>query len=229
MQSEKKKLGLSNTLLEDIAIAMNDSSYEHRCYLDIQNEVTVFVSDSYDEDESLQEMIDNDHGERFIPIPVAMSSREGWEQMKRFIISLDDQDENTRDLLMTAISGRGAFGRFKDALYRTGLHELWFEFKGREDRQSVLKWLHSVDLITCADIEKGKQLYEEWLAKRKLRDKDIANMTRGLMVKCIENIGHEDKLSQGKIYEVLDEQKEHLNIRIKDDRGKECWLPKSHF
>tara|TARA_R100000908_G_scaffold59704_1_gene36332 strand:+ start:7615 stop:7728 length:114 start_codon:yes stop_codon:yes gene_type:complete len=31
------------------------------------------------------------------------------------------------------------------------------------------------------------------------------------------------------MYEVLDEQKEQLNIRIKDDRGKIIWLPKSHF
>ena len=66
-------------------------------------------------------------------------------------------------------------------------------------------------------------------SKRKKRENDIANMTRGATVKCIENTGHADKLTPGKTYEVLDERKEHLLIRIKDDRNKECWLPKSHF
>lgn len=228
MQNKKKTIRLSNDLLEDIAMAMNENSHEMTWYLDIQKEETTFVSDLYDEDETLREMIENDYGERFISIPVR-SSHEGWRQMERFIILPDNQDEKARDLLLATIQGSGAFGRFKDYLYRSGLHEQWFEFKDREDRKYVLDWLCSLDLIAGEDIEKGMQLYEEWLAKRNQHEKDIANMTTGTQVKCIYNDGHTDKLTTGKTYEVLDERKIHLNIRIRDDRGKVCWLPKSHF
>ena len=227
MDIKKKKITLTNNLLEDIAIAMNDNSYENKWYLDIQNEVTALVSD-YSDDEQLEESIENEYGERFISIPTK-ESHEAWEQMERFIQSLNDQNQATLDLLYSAIEGRGAFGRFKNAVYRSGLDEQWREFKGREDRQEALEWLHSLELITGDDIEKGMQLYEEWLLKRKRQEKDIANMTRGTSVICLYNDGHTDKLTPGETYEVLDERKEHLLIRIKDDRGKECWLPKSHF
>jgi hypothetical protein len=227
MDNKKKKITLTNNLLEDIAIAMNNNNFESKWYLDVQEETAVFVSD-YDEDEQLKELIDNEYGERFISIDV-IDSREGWEQMERFIQSLDDQNQIIRNLLYGTIEGRGAFGRFKDAVYRAGLDDRWFEFKGREDRQEALEWLHSNELITDEDIDKGMQLYEDWLLKRKRHEEDIANMTRGTSIKCIYNNGHIDKLTPGETYEVLDERKEHLLVRIKDDRGKECWLPKSHF
>jgi hypothetical protein len=228
MDNKKKKITLTNMLFEEIAAAMDDNSYEHKWYLDIQNEETILVSDYSDDDPELSESIEEGYNERFFSIP-QRESREGWEQMERFIHSLDDKDEQTPDLLQNAISGRGAFGRFKDALYRTGLNERWFEFKGREDRKETLEWLQSLGLITGEDIKKGMQLYEDWLVKRKRQEEDIANMTRGTRIKCIYNDGQTDKITPGKTYDVLDERKEHLLVRIKDDRGKECWLPKSHF
>jgi hypothetical protein len=227
MDNTTKKITPDNNLLGDIVTAMNDNSYEHKWYLDVQDEEALLITD-FNEDEKLLESIDHEYGERFFSIPVK-DSHEGWEQMERFIQSLDDQDEQTLDLLSDTISGRGAFGRFKDALYRIGLHERWFEFKGREDRNEALEWLYSLRLITGEDNDKGMQLYEEWLLKRKRQEKDIADMTMGATIECIYNNGHTDKLTPGETYEVLDERKEHLLLRIKDDRGKECWLPKSHF
>lgn len=229
MQNNKKTLTLSNLLLENIEMALDDNSYEMEWYLDLQEEKTTFISDFTEEDEELRKMIENDDDEeRFISIP-GRPSHEGWEQMERFILSLNDHDEKTRNLLLTTIRGSGAFGRFKDAIYSVGLQERWFEFKGREDRREALDWLYSHDLITDEEIEKGMLLYEEMVTKRKQREEEIAGMTWGVRVKCTESYGHEDKLTIGKTYEVLDEQKEHLNIRIRDDRGKVCWLPKSHF
>ena len=229
MEYKRKIMRLRNDLLEGIAMAMNDSNNEAVWYLDVQKEETVFISEYYAEDEEMLEMIENDYGEeRFIAIP-ARSSHEGWEQMERFILTLDDQDEKTRNLLLTTLQGPGAFGRFKEAVHRIGLQERWYVFKGREDRKDVLDWLYSLDLITTDDIDKGMQLYEELLAKRRQREAGIARMTRGAWVKCIENIGHEAQLTPGKTYEVLDERKEHRNIRLRDDRGNVRWYPKSHF
>jgi hypothetical protein len=227
METKKKKITLNKDLIEDIATAMNDNSFELKWYLDIQDETVVLVSD-YDDDEQLPELVENEYGERFFSIPVK-ESHEGWEQMEKFIESLDDQNQRTRDWLYNAIEGKGAFSRFISTVYRLGLEERWFEFKGFEDAQEALEWLHSLELIASEDIAKGMKLYEDLISKRKQLKNDQINITRGVTVKCTTNVGHTDKLTPDKTYEVLDERKEHLLIRIKDDRGKECWLPKSHF
>ncbi|MEX0823017.1 MAG: hypothetical protein WD008_01440, partial [Balneolaceae bacterium] len=54
-------------------------------------------------------------------------------------------------------------------------------------------------------------------------------MKKGGQVICIETVGHSDKLTPGKAYDILDERPDDLLIRIEDDRGKIVWLPKSHF
>ncbi|MEX0904183.1 MAG: hypothetical protein WD604_00345 [Balneolaceae bacterium] len=114
-------------------------------------------------------------------------------------------------------------------------HHIWgqpgksIDHKGRQDRREALDWLRSLDFITAEDVEKGMQLYEETLAKRKQRQEDMANMEAGRQVRCSDDYGHADKLTIGKVYDILAEQKEHRNIRIEDNRGKTVWMPKSHF
>ena len=233
MPNPKETISLSNYLLSEIEAAINDNSYESEWYLDTEEEETIFLCDPaitgmYEENERLQQKIEEDEVGRFILIP-SRPSREAWRQMERFIYSLDDVDDNTRDLLLNTIQGKGAFRRFKDAMYDIGMQDRWFEFKNREDRKEALHWLRSEELITDKQVEKGMQLYEERLHQKQRREMEIANMNQGKLVKCRNNSGHTQQLTVGKKYEVLDEQKEHLNIRIKDDRGKICWLPKSHF
>jgi hypothetical protein len=145
--------------------------------------------------------------------------------MERFIYEVENPQ--TREILSNSIQGRGAFARFKDVLYRHNLDQEGYEFKGREDRKETLEWLLSLDLIDEDDIELGMQLQEDSQNKKKQRESDIADMVK--CVKCIENVGHLDKLTIDKTFEVLDERKEHLNIRIEDDRRKVVWMPKSHF
>lgn len=67
------------------------------------------------------------------------------------------------------------------------------------------------------------------MRKSKQKEADIAAMKKGTQVKCENNHGHEDKVTPGAIYEVLDDRKLKLLIRIKDDRGKVIWIPKAHF
>lgn len=225
-------LALSNTLLEDIAMALQDSSYEMDWYLDLKKEATTFLGDpavtgEHEAHRKLKQQIEQNE-ERFVAIPRG-SSREGWTQMKRFILSLDDQDDKIQNLLLTNIQGKGAFRRFKDALIDIGLIDRWYEFKNREDRKRALKWLHGEGLIAQSDIEKGMKLFEKQLKERKQRKEELRNMTKGTQVKCQVASPHEDKLTIGKTYQALDEQKQHKNIRIRDDRGKLVWLGKNHF
>jgi hypothetical protein len=228
-------LSLNNRLLQDIETALDDNNYEMEWYLDIQEEETTFIADPFVVgedviDEELQEWIENGEEEdgRYIAIP-SRPSHEGWEQMKRFILSLNNQDDKIQNLLMTTIQGSGAFRRFKDAVYDIGVADHWHTFKNREDRQEALEWLYSENLIAEKDIEKGMQMFEDALRKRKQRKEEIAAMKEGTQVKCTKNLSHEDKLAIGTTYDVLDEQKQHKNIRIRDERGKLVWMPKSYF
>lgn len=230
MPGDKKNFLLNPILLGDIEMAMNDNGYEMEWYLDVREEKTTLLCDHAltGANEKLEQQIEQDDEDRFIPIP-GTTSHEGWEQMERFILSLEDQDKKTQNLLLNTIQGRGAFGRFTDAVFSIGLQDRWHEFKNKEDRKAVLDWLRSKDLITDLQVEQGMQRYEERLRRRKRREKEMANMVQGTQVRCTQTSGHADKLTIGSIYDVLDDQKQHKNIRIRDDRNKICWLPKSHF
>jgi hypothetical protein len=228
-----KTLSLDDSLLGEIEMSLDDNSYEMEWYLDIQEEGISFIAEDnpgmVEGQEEMQKMIEEDgEQERFIPIP-RRPSHDGWEQMKRFILSLDDQDDKIQNLLLTTIQGKGAFRRFKDAVHDIGVADRWYEYKGREDRRKALEWLFSVDLISEEDIKTGMQMYEDKLKKRKRRQKEIAAMTKGTQVKCIKNLSHKDRLTVGKKYEALDEQKQNKNIRVKDDRGKLVFLSKTYF
>ncbi|MFO7656266.1 MAG: UPF0158 family protein [Bacteroidales bacterium] len=221
------KLNLTNSLLQDIEVALNDYNPESQWYVDIVTSEVLFIPGNFFGDEESENDIVNDLSGRYIPVS-ARSSDQGWRQMERFILLLDETDEN-RDRLLDAIIGRNAFSRFKDKLFRMGILEQWYEFKGREDRKEALEWLLENELIEEKDIACGLELYEDWLNAKRKRDADILKMKTGAMVKCIYNAGHEGNIAPGRIYKILGEKEEHLLIRIKDNNGNEKWYPKSHF
>jgi hypothetical protein len=65
--------------------------------------------------------------------------------MEDFIATL--ADNHLVDLLVVAISGRGAFRRFKDVLLNyPAERERWFRFKNDLMRQRVLEWLEDIDV-----------------------------------------------------------------------------------
>ena len=228
---EKSEKFLDHYLLDEISMAMNNASYEMEWYLDIEGGTVILISEVYldEEQEKLLEKIEADaNGKRYKYIEKKPSG-EGWQQMENFIHSLDDIDETTRRSLFRAIEGRGAFRRFKDIIYEFGIQDKWYEYHGREERKEVLNWLFSLGLIGEEDISKGMELYEVSIAKRKKREQNLMNMKAGVRVLCSDNHGHSDKLTPGNTYDVLNERPDDLLIRIKDDRGKVCWLPKSHF
>lgn len=81
------------------------------------------------------------YGERYISVPKA-DSRQGYRDMERFIGTV--RDERLQDRLWRAISGRGAFRRFKDVLYNYPQErERCFAFKGDRVQQRVVGWLAS--------------------------------------------------------------------------------------
>jgi hypothetical protein len=91
--------------------------------------------------ESVQEAADVEGGypDRYIAVPRA-ESRDGYGDMEEFIETV--RSDSLQDRLWCAISGRGAFRRFKDVLEDYPQErERWFGFRDARVRQRVLDWL----------------------------------------------------------------------------------------
>jgi len=222
---------LNDHMISMLEMAFDDNSYTAEWYFDKkENEVTFITEyDDLEEQEEVKQLIEDDEaGERFIYIDPVGSS-ESWQHMEDFILEQDDLDDTVQSLLLRSIQGSGAFRRFKDAIYDVGVRDRWYAYKNRLDRERALEWLKDQNLITDEGVAKGLKMLEDGIARRKRIEEGQKGMKKGAQVICVETVGHADKLSPGKTYDVLDERPDDLLIRVEDDRGKTVWLPKSHF
>ena len=129
--------------LAELCSAMEDSSYEHIYYLDLETGKLLLISDYMDDDETekLKDKIDESF-DRYEPLPKA-ESYEGYEDMEDFIGTV--KDKHLVELLCVAINGKGAFRRFKDLLERyQEERERWFSFKDSKLKQRALEWLEDI-------------------------------------------------------------------------------------
>jgi len=95
-----------------------------------------YAEEAEDEDENEEE---DDDEQRWLWVECE-GSREGYRDMELFIAALDDTDQVNR--LGIAISGRGAFRRFKDQLSRwPELLERWYAFSEDRQRGRARAWL----------------------------------------------------------------------------------------
>jgi hypothetical protein len=79
----------------------------------------------------------------------AVSAREGYRDMADFVASI--QHRRASDLLERAITGRGAFRRFKDTLVEfPDLREQWFRFRDARAARRALRWLADEGLVDTA-------------------------------------------------------------------------------
>ena len=140
---EKKKT--LKIVLDELCSAMENSSYEHEYYLDLDNGEILFLSEYMDDEETrkLKDQIEEDF-DRYERIPKA-ESHEGYEDMVDFIATL--KDEHLAELLEVAINGKGAFRRFKDVLLNyPEERERWFQFKDDRTQERALEWLDDIDV-----------------------------------------------------------------------------------
>jgi len=140
---EKKKTLKIN--LDELCSAIEDSSYEHEYYLDLETGEIVFISKYMDDEETrkLKGQIEEDF-DRYERIPKA-ESHEGYEDMVDFIATVTD--ERLVELLEVAINGKGAFRRFKDVLLNyPEERERWFQFEDDRIQERALEWLGDIDV-----------------------------------------------------------------------------------
>jgi len=139
-------LDLEQVDLGELAAALEDQSAEHSWWIDPgSGEIVLWSEYSEDEDEPHPD----DRGLRLIePIP----SHEAYGVMEEFVEKVSDP--RARDLLERAITGRGAFRRFKDTLFEfPALREDWFRLHDAQLERRALLWLVGEGLVEEALVE----------------------------------------------------------------------------
>jgi hypothetical protein len=131
--------------IDELYSAMENSSYENEYYLDLVTGEILLLTEYMDDEEGkdLREKIDDDP-DRYELIPKA-ESHDGYEDMQDFIATV--KNEHLSELLEVAISGKGAFRRFKDVLINYPEEkERWFQFKDTRVQAKALEWLDDIDV-----------------------------------------------------------------------------------
>ena len=111
--------------LSDIIDAIEMADQYSEDFLDRETGEIVQISDmtmSIDEREEAYELLDA-HG--FYRLPSSFDIRE-YDIMEDFVYSLPKSQQSR---LARAISGRGAFRRFKDMIHQLDLADRWYEYQ----------------------------------------------------------------------------------------------------
>ncbi|GFO96244.1 hypothetical protein ig2599ANME_0433 [groundwater metagenome] len=158
--------------LQELCAAFEDSSDDHRYYLDLETGgITLDFLDAAEREE-LDEMVDEASKERHRYLPIA-ESQVGYEDMKEYIETV--KGANLKEKLSIAISGSGAFRRFKDVLNSYPKEkERWFKFKDEKVMERVNEWLEEEGIeiipqkpieireISLREISESKEMEESW-------------------------------------------------------------------
>jgi Uncharacterised protein family (UPF0158) len=140
--STRRKLKIDLSQLEE---AFENASWEAEYYLDRETGDIILISSMITTSSGITQQIQNmTDKNRYLPVPHA-TPRDGFRDMERFAETI--RDTVLRQLLNTAINGKGAFRRFKDVLHDyPPERERWFRFQADRVQQRVLEWLDSEDI-----------------------------------------------------------------------------------
>lgn len=74
---------------------------------------------------------------KYLPLP-GIHDVDEYEIMSNFCCSLEDK--KLSEILCQAIRGRGAFGWFKDGIYKYGLSDDWYRFREEAFKGIAIDW-----------------------------------------------------------------------------------------
>jgi hypothetical protein len=127
---------------DDLIEAFDTHFEETAYYLDLQKGIVILVSE-FDDTDNLKEKIESDMTGRYVyiePIP----SLEGYQQMEDFIAMVSDK--NLQEKLLIAISGTGAFHRFKEVLLtHPEERQRWFDFHEKMITEYTKEWISNLN------------------------------------------------------------------------------------
>jgi hypothetical protein len=133
--------------MDDILLAMTTpADYQSEAYLDLETGGVLTV-----EDESSSGVAEDDNAgridddpERYAQIP-RTESHDEFDLMSGFADSVDEDD--IREMLALALRGKGAFGRFRDVVFRyPDLESRWFAMRQEWEVGEAKRWLASLGI-----------------------------------------------------------------------------------
>ena len=189
--SEKIQLPID---LQELCFIFEDSSCEHRSYLDLETGEIIRIFDDImdsDEKEELDDKVEEGFGERYITIPNA-ESYEGYQDMEDFIETV--KGVKLKEKLYNAIANKGAFRRFKDVLTSYPKDsERWFKFKYEKVIERVNEWLEyeGIEIIPKKPIE-----IKEISSKEIIESNEIEEAWKGFGARGCLDCENEDEFKE---------------------------------
>jgi len=149
-------------IIESLEFTSDESTY----YFDRKTNETVLLSEYADDYQEVSKAIDEDEEDRFIPLPTQREINE-YGMMEDFVEELPDGDQ--KYTLAVAISGRGAFRRFKDTVARFDLEDKWYAYRERCYARVARRWCEDNDVEY---FQKGKGVSLEEVLEDIAEDED---------------------------------------------------------
>jgi hypothetical protein len=142
-------LDLETVDLSLICEALEDHSPDHAWWFDPRSGDVEPRFEPWSDEED-----DEDPESRGLILIQPTFSGESYGDLEDFIERV--RDHRARDLLERAISGRGAFRRFKDTLFDIPeLRDAWFKFHDARMERRALEWLVDKELVDPAVAERA--------------------------------------------------------------------------
>lgn len=129
-----------NIDVDEIAEALEMVNESSTAYLNLDSGEIVWLSDFMDSAEA-EEVADRIECGNFERLPAQYEINE-YEMMENFIQRISET--KIRNDLMSVISGRGAFRRFKNSIRFYGIEYEWYEFRDKAYRKFAENWLKAL-------------------------------------------------------------------------------------
>lgn len=150
--------------LNDIVEVLDTAMEEHAYYLDRRTGEIILLTneelEAAEEDELISEYPDwqresilkarevLSNSEEFSQLPDKFDVHE-YQIMEDFCLAFEDREVG--EDLLRQIKGRGAFGRFKNAIHSMGIEKAWYEFKRSELEKLAIEWLEKEQIPYSRD------------------------------------------------------------------------------
>lgn len=136
--------------LNDIIEAIDCVNDEIQYFYSTKTEEILMVWEGMVNGEDAPDLIEEIEGslDEYIILPGQYEIDE-YSMMEEFIDSLPEGYK--QDKLYDAISGRGAFRRFKDEVYELGLEQKWYKYRDSEYEKLVIEWCEKNSLEIIKD------------------------------------------------------------------------------
>ncbi|MBS0635226.1 MAG: hypothetical protein JSR37_07165 [Verrucomicrobia bacterium] len=140
--------GVNTTVdLLEVIDAMDIASDTIRFFVNLKNGQIISLVQGENFSDLEDEEIDEDEGdwipEHYLPLPDRDDVNK-YEIMQDFCYQVDNDDMQAN--LLNAISGTGAFGRFKTAVHCYGIQEDWYEFLNDHLKEMAIQFCEVHDL-----------------------------------------------------------------------------------